>query len=98
VEQRQVIYDTSGYIAELFPKTIHQGSLDATLTKKDTDRLLTFLQTHQPNSSSSRHCAKLVEAILNWCPNNGVGHITLSTSARQVHSMRRWGLNTLPDS
>src|SRR5262249_39694287 len=28
VEQRQVIYDTRGHLAELFSKAIHQGSLD----------------------------------------------------------------------
>jgi monoamine oxidase len=44
VEQRQVIYDTRGHLAELFSKAIHQGSLDALLTKEDGERLLAFLQ------------------------------------------------------
>jgi monoamine oxidase len=46
VEQRQVVYDTRGYIAELFAKTINKGSLDAALTKEDGERLLAFLRTY----------------------------------------------------
>jgi len=45
VEQRQVIYDTRGHLAELFCKAIHQGSLDSVMTKEDAERLLAFLRT-----------------------------------------------------
>src|SRR3954451_7196565 len=34
IEQRQIIYDTRGHLAELFSKTIHQGSLDSVMTKE----------------------------------------------------------------
>jgi monoamine oxidase len=45
VEQRQVIYDTRGRLAELFCKAIHQGSLDSVMTKEDVERLLVFVRT-----------------------------------------------------
>jgi monoamine oxidase len=45
VEQRQVIYDTRGYLAELFCKAIHQGSLDSVMTREDVERLLAFTRT-----------------------------------------------------
>jgi monoamine oxidase len=45
VEQRQVIYDTRGYLAELFCKAIHQGSLDSVMTREDIERLLAFTRT-----------------------------------------------------
>ena len=47
MEQRQVVYDTRGHLAELFSKAIHQGSLDALLTKEDAERLLAFLQAYR---------------------------------------------------
>ena len=46
VEQRQVVYDTRGHLAELFSKAIHQGSLDAQLTRDDGERLLAFLKVY----------------------------------------------------
>jgi monoamine oxidase len=46
VEQRQVVYDTRGHLAELFSRAIHQGKLDATLTEEDEERLLGFLQSY----------------------------------------------------
>src|SRR5262249_9366658 len=46
VEQRQVVYDTRGHLAELFSKAIHQGELNASLTKEDCERLLAFLRTY----------------------------------------------------
>jgi monoamine oxidase len=45
VEQRQVINDTRGHIAELLAKTIRQGALDEGLTQEDHERLLAFLRT-----------------------------------------------------
>ena len=45
VEQRQVIHDTRGYLAELLSKCIHADTLDNALSKEDTSLLLDFLQT-----------------------------------------------------
>ena len=45
VEQRQVIYDTRGHLAELFCKVLHRGSLDDVMTKEDTERLIAFVRT-----------------------------------------------------
>ena len=45
VEQRQVINDTRGYIAELLSKCINQGALDQELTKEDRERLLVLLRS-----------------------------------------------------
>ena len=44
VEQRQVIHDTRGYIAELFSKCLHADTLDNTLSKEDTSLLLDLLK------------------------------------------------------
>jgi monoamine oxidase len=43
VEQRQVIHDTRGYVAELLTKAINKHTLDDELSKEDTSRLLNFL-------------------------------------------------------
>src|SRR5215467_7876576 len=45
VEQRQVINDTRGWIAELLAKSVSQGALDQELTKEDRDRLLSMLRS-----------------------------------------------------
>lgn len=45
VEQRQVLNDTRGHVAELLAKSIQQGALDRELTKEDHERLLAFLRT-----------------------------------------------------
>jgi monoamine oxidase len=45
VEQRQVINDTRGHIAELLAKCVNQGALDQDLTKEDRDRLLALLRS-----------------------------------------------------
>ena len=45
VEQRQVINDTRGHIAELLAKCVNQGGLDQELTKEDRDRLLVLLRS-----------------------------------------------------
>jgi monoamine oxidase len=39
VQQRQVIYDTRGYLAELLAKSLHKHTLDDTLSKEDLTRL-----------------------------------------------------------
>jgi monoamine oxidase len=44
VEQRQVIHDTRGYLAELLSKCVHADTLDDALSKEDTSLLLDFLQ------------------------------------------------------
>jgi len=44
VEQRQVINDTRGHIAELLAKSVNQGALDQQLTQEDRDRLLALLR------------------------------------------------------
>jgi monoamine oxidase len=43
VEQRQVVHDTRGYLAELFSKCLHAETLDHELSKEDTSMLLDFL-------------------------------------------------------
>src|SRR5262245_36551436 len=45
VEQRQVVNDTRGHLAELLAKSVKQGALDEGLTKEDHERLLAFLRT-----------------------------------------------------
>jgi monoamine oxidase len=43
VEQRQVIHDTRGYVAELLTKAINKHTLDDELSKEDSSRLVGFL-------------------------------------------------------
>lgn len=45
VEQRQVINDTRGHVAELLAKSVQQGALEQNLTKEDHERLLAFLRS-----------------------------------------------------
>jgi monoamine oxidase len=45
VEQRQVINDTRGWIAELLAKSVNQGALDQHLTQEDRERLLVMLRS-----------------------------------------------------
>lgn len=45
VEQRQVLSDTRGHIAELLARSVRQGALDEKLTKEDNERVLAFLRT-----------------------------------------------------
>jgi monoamine oxidase len=45
VEQRQVVNDTRGHVAELLAKCVKQGALDQDLTKEDRDRMLAFLRS-----------------------------------------------------
>jgi hypothetical protein len=44
VEQRQVVYDTRGYISELLTKSINKHTLDDDLSKQDAPLLLDFLR------------------------------------------------------
>jgi monoamine oxidase len=43
VEQRQVMHDTRGYIAELLSKAIDKNALDTELSKEDAQKMLEFL-------------------------------------------------------
>jgi monoamine oxidase len=43
VQQRQVVHDTRGYLAELLTKAINRHTLDDELTKEDSSRLMEFL-------------------------------------------------------
>jgi monoamine oxidase len=45
VQQRQVIHDTRGYLAELLAKAVNKHTLDDELSKEDTTHLLDFLST-----------------------------------------------------
>jgi monoamine oxidase len=44
VENRQLHYDTRGYVAEMLSKCIHQGALDDELNATDKETLVEFLQ------------------------------------------------------
>lgn len=44
VRNREVIYDTRGYIAELLAKAINKHSLDTALTREDSERMLDLLK------------------------------------------------------
>lgn len=44
VQQRQVVHDTRGYLAELLSKAINKHTLDDELSKEESARLLEFLQ------------------------------------------------------
>ena len=44
VQQRQVVHDTRGYLAELLTKAINKHTLDDELSKEDLARLLDFLE------------------------------------------------------
>ncbi|HXP84500.1 MAG TPA: FAD-dependent oxidoreductase [Bryobacteraceae bacterium] len=45
VEQREVINDARGHVAELLAKAIRQGSLDQEVTREDRERMLAFLRS-----------------------------------------------------
>jgi monoamine oxidase len=46
VEQRQMINDTRGHVAELLAKCVRQGALDQDLGSEDKERMLTFLRQY----------------------------------------------------
>jgi len=45
LEQREVINDMRGHVAELLAKAVRQGALDQEVSREDRDRLLTFLRS-----------------------------------------------------
>lgn len=44
LEQREIVNDARGRIAELLAKAIRQGALDEEITREDRERMLAFLQ------------------------------------------------------
>lgn len=46
VEQRQVINDTRGHVAELLAKAVNRSALDQELTKDDKERMVEFLRKY----------------------------------------------------
>jgi monoamine oxidase len=46
VQQRQVMHDTRGYLAELLAKASQQHKLDDLLTGQDTEQLMAFLRSY----------------------------------------------------
>jgi monoamine oxidase len=55
VQQRQVVHDTRGYIAELLTKSINKHTLDDELSKEDIARLLNFLRGFGDLNSSGNY-------------------------------------------
>jgi monoamine oxidase len=55
IENRQLHYDTRGYVAELLSKCIHQGALNEELSNADRERLLEFLQDFGDLAASGRY-------------------------------------------
>jgi len=46
VQQRQVVNDTRGHVAELLAKAIRRGALDQEMSPADNERMLEFLRTY----------------------------------------------------
>ncbi len=55
LEQRQVLNDTRGHVAELLTKAIHQGALDQDLTKDDRERMVVFLRQYGDLKPNDRY-------------------------------------------
>ena len=55
VQQRQVVYDTRGYIAELLTKSINKHTLDDALSNEDCVRLRDFLRGFGDLNSSGNY-------------------------------------------
>ncbi|WP_353069356.1 FAD-dependent oxidoreductase [Tunturibacter empetritectus] len=55
VQQRQVVHDTRGYLAELLSKAINKHTLDHELSKEETARLLEFLQNFGDLNKDGRY-------------------------------------------
>ncbi|MEM8815926.1 MAG: FAD-dependent oxidoreductase [Pseudomonadota bacterium] len=55
IENRQLHYDTRGYVAELLSKCVHQGALDQELSDDDQATLLEFLQDFGDLSKDGRY-------------------------------------------
>jgi monoamine oxidase len=59
VEQRQVIHDTRGYLAELLSKCVHADTLDNTLSKEDCSLLLDFLRTYGDLGANGKYVGSM---------------------------------------
>ncbi len=55
IENRQLHYDTRGYVSELLNKCVHQGALDDELSAKDKSALVEFLQDFGDLTSAGRY-------------------------------------------
>lgn len=55
VENRQLHYDTRGYVAELLSKCVHQGALDDELNEVDKRTLVEFLEGFGDLTSSGQY-------------------------------------------
>ncbi|WP_263367721.1 flavin monoamine oxidase family protein [Edaphobacter bradus] len=55
VQQRQVVYDTRGYLAELLAKAINKHTLDDELSKEDLARLLDFVRDFGDLNNNDRY-------------------------------------------
>jgi monoamine oxidase len=55
VQQRQVVHDTRGYLAELLSKAINKHTLDDELSKEESTRLLEFLQNFGDLNKDGRY-------------------------------------------
>lgn len=55
IENRQLHYDTRGYVSELLSKCVHKGALDDELNATDQQTLLDFLQDFGDLTSAGRY-------------------------------------------
>jgi monoamine oxidase len=55
VVQRKAINDTRGHVSELLAKCIHQGALDAELSKEDKVRMADFLKVYGPLNKEGKY-------------------------------------------
>jgi monoamine oxidase len=63
VEQRQVIHDARGYVAELLSKSSKQGAVDERLTKEDAERLIAFLRSFGDLNSNGAYTGSLRSGV-----------------------------------
>ncbi|MDE1176611.1 MAG: FAD-dependent oxidoreductase [Edaphobacter sp.] len=59
VEERQVVHDSRGYIAELLSKAVSQHALDQELSKEDASHLLDFLAEFGDLSSAGKYSGSM---------------------------------------
>ena len=94
VEQRQVIHDTRGYLAELLSKSLHANTLDDALSKEDTSLLLDFLQNFgdldaDGNDVGPKPRPMTPEVILRELSQIKIGDIELATDDGRRLQFRR---------
>ncbi len=59
VEQRQVIHDTRGYLAELLAKAVNKHTFDDELSKEDMTRLLDFVRNFGDLSDNDHYAGSM---------------------------------------